>query len=191
MRCSAGVTSGSFSDFSCWFSPGGLNAPKTASGGALRSQNSWQGCKRLHSLGGNLGISVNTPGWDGAVTSCSWQWDSGTELQQGDKVWRHPWISHKAADCGTRPQRLLSLFLRCLSLPNYVSERFPFDANRPGKALENKPEKDTPARTACPQLGVMPLLMGWGCSSASPSTSVQLCLELLGSTPSPMLWDNL
>lgn len=78
-----------------------------------------------------------------------------------------------------------------LSLPNYVSERFPFDANRPGKALQNKPEKDAPARTVCPQLGVMPLLMGWGQSSASPSTSVQLCLELLGSTPSPVLWDNL
>lgn len=43
----------------------------------------------------------------------------------GDKLWRHPWISHKAADCGTRPQRLLSLFLRCLSLPNYVSSAFP------------------------------------------------------------------
>lgn len=78
---------------------------------------------------------------------------------RSDKVWRHSWISHKAADCGTRPQRLLSLFLRCLALPNYVSERFPFDANHPGKALENKPEKDTPARTVCPWLGVMPLRM--------------------------------
>lgn len=102
------------------------------------------------------------------MTSCSQQWDSGCSPWNcsrvlalcGDKVWRHPWISHKAADCATRPQRLLSLFLRCLALPNYVSERFPFDANHPGRALENKAEKDTPARTVCPQLGVMPLLMG-------------------------------
>lgn len=110
---------------------------------------------------------------------------------RSDKVWRHSWISHKAADCGTRPQRLLSLFLRCLALPNYVSERFPFDANHPGKALENKPEKDMPARTVCPWLGVMPLRMGCGWSSASPSTSVQLCLELLGSVPSSVLWGDL
>lgn len=99
------------------------------------------------------------------MTSCSQQWDSGCShgiaaALCGDKVWRHPWISHKAADCATRPQRLLSLFLRCLALTNYVSERFPFDANRPGRALENKAERDTPARTVCPQLGVMPLLMG-------------------------------
>lgn len=46
----------------------------------------------------------------------------------GDKVWRHSWSSHEAADCSARPQRLPSLFL-CLALPNYVSECFYFDAN--------------------------------------------------------------
>lgn len=78
----------------------------------------------------------------------------------GDKVWHHSWISHEAADCNARPQRLLSLFLCCLALPNYVSECFYFDANHLCKELENKPEKDTPARTVCPWLGTMPLLMG-------------------------------
>ena len=65
----------------------------------------------------------------------------------GDKVWRHSWISREAADCSARPQRLPSLFLRCLALPNYVSERFCFDANHLCEELENKPEKDTPARS--------------------------------------------
>lgn len=68
----------------------------------------------------------------------------------GDKVWRHSWISRKAADCKVHPQMLPSLFLHCLALPNYVSESFYFDANHLCKELENNSEKDTPARTVCP-----------------------------------------
>lgn len=134
-------------------------------------------------------------GGDAAVPLCFRQWDFGVlpmgcsrELSLcGDNVWRHPCISHKAADGGTRPQRLLSLFLRCLSLPNYVSERFPFDANHPGGALQNNPERDTPSRTVCPRLGEMSLLV-------ELSESQHICPAVpgaaLGSIPSPVLWDN-
>lgn len=38
----------------------------------------------------------------------------------GDKVYCYSWISHKAADCNILPQRLPSLFLHCLALPNYA-----------------------------------------------------------------------
>lgn len=88
----------------------------------------------------------------------------------GDKVWRHSWISHEVADCNVHPQRLPSLFLRCLALPNYVSECFYFDANHLCNELENKHEKDTPARTVCHWLGMMPLLMAVGRNPAAPGT---------------------
>lgn len=80
----------------------------------------------------------------------------------GDEVWHHSWIIHEAADCNVCPQRLPSLFLHRLALPNYVSKCFYFDANQFCEELENKPEKDTPACAVCPWLGMMPPLMGCG-----------------------------
>lgn len=106
---------------------------------------------------------VDAPAAAGMLACTPWSCSGAlARSRRGDKVWRHSWISREAADCKAHPQRLLSLFLHCLALPNYVSESFCFDANHLCKELENNSEKDTPARTVCPWLGTMPPLMGFG-----------------------------